>query len=52
MFLSMLGKHVYFTLYLVEQQYLVDVDLVQSVIFEKTFLVERAKIVLVSTKKL
>lgn len=37
----MLGKHVYFTLYLVEQQYFVDVDLVQSVIFEKTFLLEK-----------
>ena len=41
LFLSVLGKHVYFTLCLVEQQYLVDVDLIQSVVFEKTFLFKK-----------
>ena len=38
LFLSVLGKHDYFTLYLMEQQYLVDVGLIQSVVLEKTFL--------------
>lgn len=51
LFLSVLRKHVYFTLYLVEQEYLVDVNLIQSVVFEKTFLFKKGPKLCLSRQK-